>query len=91
MHGWGSRGRRFKSGRPDWSEARRGLLRRSRRGVDAPRTRHTFVSLCAHDVNLEDIARLVGHSGTAVSERIYGHEIRPPLTQGAEILDQLFQ
>jgi integrase len=53
--------------------------------------RHTFVSLCAHDVNLEDIARLVGHSGTAVSERIYGHEIRPSLTQGAEILDQLFQ
>jgi site-specific recombinase XerD len=26
--------------------------------------RHTFVNLCAHDVNLEDIARLVGHSGT---------------------------
>ena len=51
----------------------------------------TFVSLCAHDVNLEDIARLVGHSGTAVSERIYRHEIRSPLTQGAEILDQLFQ
>jgi malonyl CoA-acyl carrier protein transacylase len=47
--------------------------------------------LCAHDVNLEDIARLVGHSGTAVSERIYRHEIRSPLTQGAEILDQLFQ
>ena len=21
MHSWGSRGRRFKSGRPDWSEA----------------------------------------------------------------------
>jgi len=54
--------------------------------------RHTFVSLLsANDVNLEDIARLVGHSGTAVTERVYRHEIRPSLTQGAEIMDQLFR
>jgi integrase len=54
--------------------------------------RHTFVSLLsANDVTLEDIARLVGHSGTAVTERVYRHEIRPSLTQGAEIMDQLFQ
>ena len=53
--------------------------------------RHTFVSLLsAHDVTLEDIARLVGHSGTAVTERVYRHEIRPALTEGAEIMDQLF-
>jgi len=45
---------------------------------------------CANDVNLEDIARLVGHSGTAVTERVYRHEIRPSLTQGAEIMDHLF-
>jgi integrase len=54
--------------------------------------RHTFVSLLsAHDVTLEDIARLVGHSGTAVTERVYRHEIRPALTEAAEIMDQLFQ
>ncbi len=54
--------------------------------------RHTFVSLLsANDVNLEDIARLVGHSGTAVTERVYRHEIRPSLTQGAEIMDHLFR
>lgn len=54
--------------------------------------RHTFVSLLsANDVNLEDIARLVGHSGTSVTERVYRHEIRPALTQGAEIMDQIFQ
>ncbi len=54
--------------------------------------RHTFVSLLsANDVTLEDIARLVGHSGTAVTERVYRHEIRPSLTQGAEVMDQLFQ
>jgi integrase len=45
--------------------------------------RHTFVSLLsANDVNLEDIARLVGHSGTSVTERVYRHEIRPSLTPG---------
>ena len=54
--------------------------------------RHTFVSLLsANDVNLEDIARLVGHSGTAVTERVYRHEIRPSLTQGAEVMDHLFR
>ena len=54
--------------------------------------RHTFVSLLsANDVTLEDIARLVGHSGTAVTERVYRHEIRPSLTQGAEVMDQLFR
>jgi integrase len=54
--------------------------------------RHTFVSLLsAHDVTLEDIARLVGHSGTAVTERVYRHEIRPSLTQGAEVMDRLFR
>jgi integrase len=54
--------------------------------------RHTFVSLLsANDVNLEDIARLVGHSGTSVTERVYRHEIRPSLTQGSEIMDQIFQ
>jgi integrase len=53
--------------------------------------RHTFVSLLsAHDVSLEDIARLVGHSGTAITERVYRHEIRPALVQGAEVLDRLF-
>ncbi len=54
--------------------------------------RHTFVSLLsANEVNLEDIARLVGHSGTGVTERVYRHEIRPSLTRGAEVMDDLFR
>lgn len=54
--------------------------------------RHTFVSLLsANDVTLEDIARLVGHGGTSVTERVYRHEIRPSLTQGAEVMDKIFE
>jgi len=54
--------------------------------------RHTFVSLLsANEVSLEDIARLVGHSGTGVTERVYRHEIRPSLAQGAEVMDTLFK
>jgi integrase len=54
--------------------------------------RHTFVSpRSANNVSLEDIARLVGHSGTKVTERVYRHEIRPSLTQGAEVMDHPFQ
>ena len=48
-------------------------------------------SMSANDVTLGDIARLVGHSGTAVTERVYRYEIRPSLTQGAEVMDHLFR
>ena len=54
-------------------------------GARTPRElRHSFVSiLSAHDVRLEDISDLVGHSSTAVTETVYRHEIRPALTKGA--------
>ena len=43
-----------------------------------------FVSiLSAHDVRLEDISDLVGHSSTSVTETVYRHEIRPALTDNA--------
>ncbi|MFI7148431.1 hypothetical protein ACIBO2_26260 [Nonomuraea sp. NPDC050022] len=41
-------------------------------------------------VPLEDIARLVGHSGTAVTEAVYRKQIRPVLLQGAAAMDTLF-
>ncbi len=44
--------------------------------------RHSFVSiLSAHDVRLEDITDLVGHSSTSVTESVYRHAIRPALTE----------
>ncbi|MGD0935852.1 MAG: tyrosine-type recombinase/integrase [Streptosporangiaceae bacterium] len=52
-------------------------------GAWTPRElRHSFVSiLSAHDVRLEDISDLVGHSSTSVTETVYRHEIRPALTE----------
>ncbi|MGH3257894.1 MAG: site-specific integrase [Streptosporangiaceae bacterium] len=53
--------------------------------------RHTFVSvLSANDVPVESIALLVGHDRTATTESVYRHEIRPALTQGAEVMDKIF-
>ncbi|WP_246063425.1 tyrosine-type recombinase/integrase [Nonomuraea longispora] len=53
--------------------------------------RHSFVSLLSDSgVPLEDIARLVGHSGTAVTETVYRKRIRPVLLQGAAAMDDLF-
>ena len=41
---------------------------------------HSFVSiLSAHDVRLEGISYVVGHSRTSVTETVYRHEIRPAL------------
>jgi integrase len=53
--------------------------------------RHTFVSvLSANGVPVESIALLAGHDRTATTESVYRHEIRPALTQGAEVMDTIF-
>jgi hypothetical protein len=39
---------------------------------------------------VEKIARLVGRIGTATTETVYRHQIRPVVTGGAEVMDQLF-
>jgi integrase len=53
--------------------------------------RHSFVSLLSDSgVPLEDIARLVGHSGTAVTETVYRKQIRPVMVEGAIAMDRIF-
>jgi len=39
---------------------------------------------------LEQIARLLGHNGTAVTERVYRHQLRPVLEDGAAAMDSIF-
>ena len=53
--------------------------------------RHSFVSLLSDaGMPLEQIARLLGHNGTAVTERVYRHQLRPVLEEGAAVLDAIF-
>ena len=53
--------------------------------------RHSFVSLLsASGVRIEDISRLVGHSGTAVTERVYRHQLHAVLDEGTTAMDDLF-
>lgn len=53
--------------------------------------RHSFVSILSDaGVPLEEISRLVGHSGTAVTELVYRHQLRPVIESGATVMDQLF-
>lgn len=53
--------------------------------------RHSFVSLMSDaGVAVEDIARLVGHKGTVVTEKVYRKQLRPVLLEGAEAMDQIF-
>lgn len=53
--------------------------------------RHSFVSiLSAHKMAIEDISRLMGHKGTAVTELVYRHELRPTLEAGASVMDSFF-
>ncbi len=53
--------------------------------------RHSFVSLLSDaNVPIEVISRLVGHSGTSVTEHIYRHQIRPVIVEGAAEMDRIF-
>ncbi len=53
--------------------------------------RHSFVSLMSDaGVPIERISKLVGHSGTTVTEEVYRHQIRPVIIEGAEVMDRLF-
>ena len=61
------------------------------RGLGAPRERHTFASvLSANRVPVENITLLARRDRTATIESVYRHEIRPALTQGAEVMDKIF-
>lgn len=54
--------------------------------------RHSFVSLMsAAGVPLEEIARLVGHRSTAVTEAVYRKQLSPVLTEGADAMDHIFR
>ncbi|MFC0546648.1 site-specific integrase [Kutzneria chonburiensis] len=53
--------------------------------------RHSFVSLLSDSgMSLEQISRLVGHSGTSVTEEVYRHQIRPVIQDGATAMDRIF-
>jgi integrase len=53
--------------------------------------RTSFVSLLSHrGVSIEEIARLAGHASTRTTEVVYHRELRPVITTGAEIMDELF-
>jgi integrase len=54
--------------------------------------RTSFVSMMSyHGVPVEEIARLAGHAGSRTTEVVYRRELRPVITTGAEVMDQIFQ
>jgi integrase len=53
--------------------------------------RHLFVSVLSDaGIPVEQIAQLVGHSGTTVTELVYRHQPRPVIQTGATVMDSLF-
>lgn len=53
--------------------------------------RHSLVSVLSDaGVSIEDTARLVGHSGTAVTEAVYRKQIWPLIEQAARAMDRIF-
>lgn len=54
--------------------------------------RTSFVSMMSyHGVPVEEIARLAGHASSRTTEVIYRRELRPVITTGAEVMDQIFR
>ena len=53
--------------------------------------RTSFVSLMSHHgVSIGEIVRLAGHASTRTTEAVYRRELRPVITTGAEIMDEVF-
>jgi integrase len=53
--------------------------------------RTSFVSLLSNSgVDIEEIARLAGHASSRTTEVVYRRELRPVITTGAEIMDEIF-
>ena len=82
----------------DAANVRRGFRRiATAAGLDAaewtPRElRHSFVSLLSDKgVPIEQIARLVGHTGgSTVTETVYRKQLRPVIDDGAVAMNELF-
>jgi integrase len=54
--------------------------------------RTSFVSMMSYQgVPIEEIARLAGHASSRTTEVVYRRELRPVITTGAEVMDQIFQ
>ena len=45
---------------------------------------------CPHDIPIESISRLVGHTNTVVTETVYRKQIRPVIQEGARAMDAIF-
>jgi len=96
----GQRGGRCPYGEPPTAPTLRSCSRASRPVVAAaglnpadwtPRELRHFVSLLSDNgVSIEQIADLCGHSGTAVTESVYRHQLRPVLLSGAIAMDRIF-
>jgi hypothetical protein len=53
--------------------------------------RHGFVSLRSDSgVSLEAIADLRGHAGTTVTEKVFRHQLRPVILDGAQATNAIF-
>jgi integrase len=52
--------------------------------------RTSFVSMMSFQgVPVEEIARLAGHASSRTTEVVYRRELRPVITTGAEVMDQI--
>ena len=83
--------------RLDAANVRRGFRRIAKAaGLNAadwtPASCGTASSRCCPTTasRIEKIARLVGHSGTAVTETVYRKQLRPVLDDGATAMDRIF-
>ncbi|MFJ8648140.1 tyrosine-type recombinase/integrase [Streptomyces sp. NPDC093546] len=66
-------------------------------GVDQPHEwttrelRTSLVSLLSdHGIPIEVIARVVGHSGSGTTEKVYRKQLRPVIEEGAKAMDDIF-
>lgn len=52
--------------------------------------RHTFVSIMKHDLDIDALKRVVGHSSNFDTLGVYGHELTGEMQKSAAVIDKTF-
>ena len=82
-----------RSKRPAFVPPGRERGRAQPQGMDPARVTaqfRVFAIKLGAEVTIEEIAHLVGHGSTSVTERVCRKELRPVITRGARAINELF-
>jgi integrase len=74
-----------------WRDQSSPIATRITLNTGSAKTRHTFVSIMSDNgISIKQIADLVGHRTTIVTQKVYRHQLKPVISTGATAMNAIF-